>query len=618
MNIAAGDQPLDAKEKELVEEIYKRLELFEQANRPYHEEAKAVREIIRLRDPEQDPPNTSAKNKTLQLQTLKSTFNNVVADQMLNMPEAKLIPETPEQQEIVEDLQDLIHYNVYEVNNYETIHRKRAEDLYGPGTVVTQVAWDPDLCYGKGDAAIIRWPIEAFLWDPQADELQNCRAVIKVSWHPMSWYRAHYPEAAPYVHGEDGEHNNVGMSASQELIGQDRDEDRAMMLEYWYRTYESSSHRYKINVAYCAGGALLEHKENVYMHGMYPFVIDIHSTVEGSLVGEGMVSELTPMMRYINRYAKYIDTNLRMSSKARMLVRKNSGIDREAIADWEQDIIEGDSVEQGVDWNWMQHAPFNGMISNQMLQFQSDLKQDAGANQFTRGETTGGIVSGKAITALQSAGGKVQQLHTGTLNNGFKQIVIQILWLMAEFYDDQRVVMVTGRRDGMMRQVTVDLLKYFNINRGKKNVAPPPFTVQVEVVSRDPVRIETQNQMYMQAYTMAAQAQQYFPLSALFRIMNVEGKDRLLPVIEENEQQQQMLQQLQQQNQQLMEQLAQMQQENDGLRNTSTNLANALASAGGFGPDQDMVAEAGGGPGTNAAMASQAQQQLEMMPEMAD
>lgn len=616
MEIVTGEQPLDAKEKELVEEIYTRLELFEQANRPYHEEAKKVREIVRLRDPGQDPPNTSEENKTLQLQTLKSTFNNCVADQMMNMPEAKLIPETPEQQEIVEDLQDLVHYNVYEVNNYVAVHRRRAEDLYGPGTAITQVAWDPDLCYGKGDVAIIRWPIEAFLWDPLAEDIQNARAVIKVSWHPMSWYKAHYPDAAPFVHGEDGEHNNVGLSDSQQLIGQEKDEDRAMMLEYWYRTYDAAKRKYSINVAYCAGGALLERKENVYMHGMYPFTVDVFSTVEGSMVGEGMVTELTPMMRYINRYAKYIDTNLRMSSKGRMVVRKNSGIDRQALADWEQDIIEGDSVVQGEDWNWMQHAPFNGMISNQLLQFQSDLKQDAGANQFTRGETTGGIVSGKAITALQSAGGKIQQLHTGTMNNGFKQIVHQILWLMAEFYDDQRVVMVTGR-NGQMRPVAVNMLKYFGISKGKKNVAPPPYTVQVEVVSRDPVRIDSMNQMYMQAYTMAAQAQQYFPLSALFRIMNIEGKDRLLPVIEENENQQQMLQEMQQQNAQLMEQMAQLQQENDGLRSSNTELSNALAGDPGFGAAQDKVAEEGGGSGTNMAMASRAQQMLAQMPEMA-
>lgn len=611
-----SEQPLKERDQRLVEEVYARLDLFEQGCQPYHEEAKVVRDIIRCRDPFQDPPGT--KEKTLQLQTLKSTFTNCVADQMQNMPEAKLIPETPDQQQAVEDLQDLVHHVVYEVNNYEAVHRRKAEDLFGPGTVVTQIAWDPDMSYGKGDIAIIRWPVEAFLWDTKTDDIQDARAVMKLSWHPMSWYQEHYPDAAQYINADEGLYNQMAVPETQQAAA-GGDEDRAMLVEYWYRRYDAKKNRYTINVAYCAGGALLTHKENVYLHGMYPFVVDVHSTIEGSLAGEGLVTELTPMMRYINRYARYIDTNLRMSSKGRMITRRNSNIDREALADWEQDIVEGDSVTQGEDWNWIQNVPFNGMIANQMLQFQADLKQDSGTNQFTRGETTGGVVSGRAITALQTAGGKIQTLRTTALNNGFKQMVQQVLWLMAQFYDKKRVLMVTGRKDGQLRTVNADAERFFG-KRGKGEITPPPYTVQVEVVTRDPNRVDAMNQMYMQAYTMAAQAKQYFPLSALFRIMNLEGKDKLLPVIEENEKNQQLLDQLQQQNQQLLEQMAQMQKENDSLRLTSTQLTNALASVGasnteGFTPQAagTKAAQAGGGPYTQAALVQQARQ----MPERA-
>ena len=607
-----SEQPLDEENKQLLEDVYARLELFEQACRPFHEEARAVREIMRLRDPFQDPEGT--KEPTLQLQTLKSTINNCVADQMLSMPEAKLAPETPDKEEAVQDLQDLLHHVIYNVNEYDSLHRRRAEDFYGPGTAVTQTVWDPDMCHGKGDIALIRWPIESFLWDCQTDSLQDSRALIKVSWHPLSWYKEHYPEQAAYVSAEEGKYNNVGMADSQKTKGND-DEDRAMLLEYWYRTYDATSRRYKINVVYCAGGALLEHHKDIYAHGMYPFTLDVHSMIEGSMVGEGLVTELVPMMRYINRYARYIDTNLRMASKGRMVVRKNSGIDREALADWSQDIIEGNSVVQGEDWNWVQSAPFNGMIANQMLQLQSDLKQDSGANQFTRGETTNSIVSGKAITALQTAGGKVQQLKIGVLNAGFKQIAQQILWLMSEFYDDKRVFMVTGR-NGQLREIATDAKRFFG-RRNKGAVAPPPYTVQVEIVSRDPARIDSMNATFMQAYTMAAQAQQYFPLSALFRLMNLEGKDRLLPIIEANETHQQQMQQLQQNNEQLMAQMAQMQKENDNLRLTATQMTNALASVGatgarGFGPQAagTKAAQAGGGPGTNASMVNQARESI--------
>jgi TolA-binding protein len=98
------------------------------------------------------------------------------------------------------------------------------------------------------------------------------------------------------------------------------------------------------------------------------------------------------------------------------------------------------------------------------------------------------------------------------------------------------------------------------------------------------------NEMYMQAYTMAAQAQQYFPLSALFRLLNIDGKDRLLPIIEANEQHMQQMQQMQAQMEQMAQQIEGLQKENSNLKAVSAQATNALANVGaarngGFVPD---------------------------------
>ena len=570
------EQPLSPEDKELVEKIYDRLDIFEEMNRPYHDRAKEARKILHMEDPQQDDPAMvrKARKKTLQMQTLKSTINNVVADQMLSMPEAKLMPETEAAQEAADDLQDMVHYVVYCANNFEQMHYRRCEDFYGPGTAITQVAWDPDMGYGRGEIALLRWPMEAFLWDPTADNIQDCRAVMKVGWHPLSWFREHYPEEGKYVVSEDGTHNDVGMTEGQTDAEHVGDEKRALMIEYWWREYDASTRRYTVNVAYAAGGALLEKQKNVYAHGMYPFVVDVHDSVEGSLAGEGLVHELAPMMRYINRYMSYADMNARMSSKGRLLIRRDSGIDMEALTDWERDIIEGDSINPE-NLQWLQNQPFSNTIVQMMTMLQSDLKADSGANQFTRGETTGGIVSGKAINSLIQAGGKIASMRTEQLKYGFKQIVEQVIWLMAQFYDDDRVMMITGRNAAMK----VDTKRLFG-RKTKGAVNPPPYTVQIEVSSRDPQRIANQNQMFIEAYNMAAQAQQFFPVSALFRILNLDGKDKVLPVIEANEHYQEQMQALQQQVEQMGQQLEQMQAENSSLRKTATDMTNSLATMG--------------------------------------
>ena len=616
--IVVGEQMLDEEDKKLVQEVYARVELFSQANREYHDRANVARKIMRLDDPYQDLPGTPEEERTLQLQTLKSTINNCVADQMQNIPNAKILPETPELQQAADDLQDALRYVIYDVNQFERTHRRRSEDFYTAGTSITQVVWDRDMSMGKGDIAIFRWPVESFLWDPTAEDIQDARALIKVSWHPLSWYREHYPDNGKYVMGDEGTYQNVGMPDTQKINTGD-DEPKAMLLEYWYRKYSASKRRYTINVAYVAGGALLAHDKDVYIHGMYPFVIDVHSTIEGQPVGDGLVMELANMQRYINKYAKYIDTNLRMSSKARMLVRRSSGIDAQDLADWSKDMVQGDRITQGEDWAWLQHAPLNNMIVQQMLNLEQELKNDSGMNTFSRGESSGGIVSGKAILALQEAGNKIANMRMVTLNQGFVGITMLCIWLMAQFYGKERMVMITGTKDGLRREVTVSAKKFFGsaYSKVKDGTMPPPYFVQVEVDRGNPARVDAMNEMYMQAYTMAAQMQQFIPLSALFRMMNVDGKDRLLPVIEEAEAQNNQLQQMQQTIEQMSEQMQGLQKENDNLRVTASQATNVLANVGanrkgsGFNnPPGGIVGEAGGGPNTVSAAVNRARQSI--------
>ena len=576
MEAVVGDQPLNEGQRRLLNEMYARLLTFSDGCREIHDRAKEARKIILGQDPRQDDhaytdledgEETARREKTLQLQTLKSTFNNCVADQIDNMPEAVLMPERPELQEVAEDMNDVVRF-VLAQNNFESFHKRRVEDFLCTGTAVTQIAWDPDMDFGRGNIAIIRYPIESFLWDPLAEDVQDARALIKVSWHPLSWYAAHYPGKAPYVHAEDGLHNGVGVLMAQEE-SPSAEEPRAMLMEYWYRLYDVKTKRYTVNVAYAAGGALLSVNEDIYKHGLYPFVLDVFTPIEGFPVGDGLVQELAPMMRYINRYARYIDTNLRYASKGRLLIRRSSGIDKEALSDWSKDIIEGDNIDHS-NLQWLQHAPFTGMVTQQMFQLQTDLKMDSGQSQFTRGETAGGVTAASAISSLQEAGNKQNRMRTATLNHGFREMVQQIMWLMAQFYDKKRKAMIVGT-SGKQREVEMSPERLFLTGRKSGPLPPPPYMVQVQVQRRNPIRVQAQNELYMQAYGMAAQAGTAFPLSALFEMLNVDGKDKIMPVLRENDAIMKQMEQLKQQN----DQMAQMVQHLQGM---NARYAKAMSS----------------------------------------
>lgn len=549
------DQVLSEDERKLRDEAYGRLDVWEQDCRIYHEAARQARLVFRLKDPEQDLPGTPEQEKALQLQTLKSTLNNCVADQVDNTPEALMLPQRPEVQSVADEMTRVVEF-IVEQNDGETFFRRRAEDFLIAGTAVTQVIWDEDMDRGKGNVAMIRVPLENMIWDPQTGEdIQQARAIMKLSWHPLSWYTEHYPDKAQYIGDEAASHNHV---AEPDSFGAliDQQEGRALLMEYWYRRYDARKRRYTINVAYLAGGALLDVYTDVYAHGLYPFQFDVMTPIDGLPVGEGMVAELTPMMRYINRYAHYIDVNLRYSSKARMLVRKNNGIDRNQLADWSTNIIEGDSVTDE-DVRWLETKPFTSLASQQMYSFQNDMKQDSGQNQFARGEVTGGITAASAISALQEAGGKITRLRTNALSSGYKNIVEQILWLVAEFYTEERTALVVGENNELI-PLTLSA-EHLMGKRQKGHLAPPPYVVRIQIQRKNPTRIQAQNDLILQAYSMAAQAQQNFPLSVLFRLLTVDGKEKLLPVLDELDTQREMMQQLQTQNEELTARNADMQ-----------------------------------------------------------
>ena len=511
-------------ERTLRDEAYSRLRIWRDGCREIHERAREARSILLLQDPRQDAQTASCRKdkRTLQLQTLKSTFNNCVADQMDNMPEALMLPERAGLEEVAEDLADIVRH-VLSRNDFEALHRRRVEDCFAAGTAVTQVAWDRDLDGGRGNIALIRWPIEAFLWDPSCENLQDGRAVFKISWHPMSWFQQHYPDRYPEIGSDEAEYSGLGMAEAQESI-RPADENRAMLIEYWYRLYDAQKRRYTVNVALLAGGVLLSNTEDVYRHGMYPFVLDVYTPIEGLPVGDGLVQELAPMMRYVNRYASYIDMNLRMASKGRLLIDRNAGIDKDALMNWETDVVEGDRIDPSA-LQWLQTQPFTGMVTRQMMQLQADIKQDSGQNQFARGETVGGVTAASAISALQEAGGKITRLRTQGLNRGFREMVTQVMWLISQFYDRRRVLFITGR------EVSASPERLF----GEGLFPAPPYTVQVQVQRRNPLRQQAQNELVLQAYQLSAQAGQHFPLSTLFELLQVEGKERILPVLRENE-----------------------------------------------------------------------------------
>ena len=117
---------------------------------------------------------------------------------------------------------------------------------------------------------------------------------------------------------------------------------------------------------------------------------------------------------------------------------------------------------------------------------------------------------------------------------------------MHQFYDDKRRLMISGRN------TEIDASPKHLFGETKGAYPAPPYTVQVQVSRRNPLRVQAQNDLFLQAYSMSAQSGATFPLTTLFQLLNVDGKDKIIPILQQNDQTTQLIQSLQQQIQQLM------------------------------------------------------------------
>ncbi len=549
--MASTSQRLSAREKEILSEGRKLFDLFRERNKAYKDEVYLARQAAEMRDPEQvDIP---------QLHTLRSTLVNCVADQMDNLSEAVITPERPNMQEKAEQLTDLVQY-VWEVNNFSRTSRERYEDSFIAGTSALQYVWDPDASYGKGEIAVILCPVESLEWDYLASHIQRGRAVFKKNWYPRSYYQQHWPDEEKYIGSGAWSRREVERGVPYSAGD---DDEEIMLLEYWYRLYDKKTRRYRIHVAYIAGDALLYASEikkpdGLYMHGLYPFVLDVHTRVLNKAHGRGMVIEMLPMQRAINRYAMYVDENARINTKQRMLYTEQSGINVEDLQDLNKQLVMGDTIGEN-HIRWFPELKLPSSVQGQMFSFVDMMKQDSGQSAFNRGEYGGGITAAAAINPLIEMGNKTSRFRTEVFKEGLKEGVEQILWLIKQFYKKDRVVSIVGD-SGAYKEITVDGM--FD----KSDLMP--YAVRIQIQRKNPMRVQAENNLIMQLFNAAAQQDQSLDVELMIKLLQVDGKDRFLAAIREIKAQQE---------QSALVQLEGMAQENQMMAQQMGQLKNMMA-----------------------------------------
>ena len=550
-NRGVAAQPLGEAEQRLVRRAYELFERFQNGLAEAHEEMRQARRI-RHRVASGQSMTAPAGN------TLGSCMDNVIADQVDNLPEAQLLPEREETARSAEEMSDVVSYVLYQAGwpgKYQTL----MEDAIVTGTGVAQVFWDEEAEDGAGMVNVLAWHPEDFYPDPAAENVQDGRACFKATHTTVAWVEERYPHARGYIAAD-----RAALWDEETVTGAADDDERTTLLEYWYKRYDAQSRRTRVHMALLAGGALLystelgfggadkeEYAEGVYAHGQYPFTLYKYRQVWRRPFGSGMAHDYSRTQEAIDRYIQYIDDNARESSVQRHFIRRGSGVNPEDVADMRKTIIEWEGSDIREVMQTVQAQPLSGQVYQMMTYLADAMKQDCGQNQFIRGEAGLGVTAASAIQALQDAGSKIMRWHTAIFKDAFREMVEQIIWVMSEYLAPGRTLRIAGGWDssGQMRERLVTLIAP---DAEGDALMRPAYAVRVDVRKSNPLQIQADNEFLQQVVDVCAKAGEPLPPEAVVRLMEgYRTKASVLAAVEESSAMRRELERLRQENEAL-------------------------------------------------------------------
>lgn len=100
------------------------------------------------------------------------------------------------------------------------------------------------------------------------------------------------------------------------------------------------------------------------------------------------------------------------------------------LRDWSKEVHRGDSLS-GI--SWFATAPLPGYLLNYIEEIRRGVKEESGSNDFSRGNSIGGVTAAAAISALQEMSNKRSRMAAKAVHAAFADAVRQELEIEREF-----------------------------------------------------------------------------------------------------------------------------------------------------------------------------------------
>ena len=354
---------------------------------------------------------------------ITSCIENIKADLADELPEAVIMPDAAGEAPLVtaKVLTKVVEQEL-DACDWEGEYMKGVQDFLQDGWCVFEAGHDPMENNGLGGAFIHHVMNKNFMCDPQTPNIQDGRACFVLDVKPWDWFKQHYPDIYPFMTADEG------------LIEADRIESTTTpyrakslrVLEMWVKEYDPKEGTAAVHFVRVAGHQVIEdskltYERGYYEHGLFPFRICTLYPQKGSALGLGICDLFKDTQRYADKLNAIMLENALRARTPRLFIQEGL-VDIDDVRDFTREAIEVQgNLEAAV--KWMDTQPLPSYLMNFVQQMQQSIKNEAGSNDQSRGQTAGGVTAASAITALQDMSTKRSRMEARELQRGFKECV---------------------------------------------------------------------------------------------------------------------------------------------------------------------------------------------------
>lgn len=375
---------------------------------------------------------------------ITSCIENIKADLMDEFPEAVIMPDVAgDAPQITAKVLTKVIEQELDACDWEKEYNDSLQDFLQDGWTVYETGHDPMANNGLGGAFLRYITNKNFMCDPQTPNLQDGRACFVIDIKPYDWFKQHYPEIFPFMTPDEGfiEADRVGSTTEPTFAKSIR------LIEMWVKEFDPKEKSAAVHFVRVAGHQVIEdskltYERGYYENGKFPFRICRLYPQKGSALGLGICDLFKDTQRYADKLNNILLENALRARKPKLFVHEGMIQNMDDARDFSREVVEVQgNIEAAV--KWMETAPLPSYIMNFAQLMQQSIKNEAGSNDQSRGQTAGGVTAASAITALQDMSTKRSRMEARELQRGFKECVRMMVEIMREKDIVPREIIIT-------------------------------------------------------------------------------------------------------------------------------------------------------------------------------